>query len=69
MRFIDFVIVVLLVGILSFILYWGIDKSEIVECLKLQNQAQHYPGFYLTEWQKDMCEAHAVEVIAIVKYK
>lgn len=42
----------------------SLDKSEVVSCLKLQEQAVEYGGFYLTDWQSDMCEAHNIVINA-----
>lgn len=38
----------------------SLDKSEVVSCLKLQEQAREFGGFYLTDWQAEMCEAHRI---------
>lgn len=45
----------------------SLNKSEVVSCLKLQEQAVEYGGFYLTDWQSDMCEAHRIIINAPVK--
>jgi len=57
----------------------GIDKAldnwEIVECYKLQANAERYEkysptnqgGFYITQNEKEMCEHHGIEVDAPVK--
>ena len=50
-----------------FILNMGMNKNEVVECLKWQNQASEYPSFYLLQWQRDQCEAHNISIDAIIK--
>lgn len=45
----------------------SLDKSEVVSCLKLAEQAQEFGGFYLTDWQAEMCEAHNIVINAEVK--
>lgn len=45
----------------------SLDKSEVVSCLELQEQARVYGGFYLTEWQNEMCAVHQIEINAPVK--
>lgn len=49
------------------ILSASLSKSEVVSCLKLQEQAVDFGGFYLTEWQKEMCAMHQIEIKAPVK--
>lgn len=48
-------------GIFSFIMA-SLDKSEVVSCLELQEQAREFGGFYLTDWQSEMCEAHNIVI-------
>lgn len=45
----------------------GIDKNEIVECDSWSAQAAQYSNFYLTQWQKDQCDAHGITINAPVK--
>jgi len=59
----------------------GIDKAldgyEIVECYKLQNNAEKYKnflyslensgGFYITTIEKEMCEHHGIAVDAPIR--
>ena len=51
--------VVILIG---FIVNYGVDKEEKVECYQLQSQSMKYEAFFATEWQKDMCRAHGFDV-------
>jgi len=46
-----------------------IDKSELVDCLKWQKQAEEYrvSGFYLLQWQADQCKAHNIIINAEVR--
>ena len=55
---------------LALIVSNGMDKSEIVDCNKLVAQAEEYKSngqFYITGWQKDMCDAHGIVIDAPVK--
>ena len=47
------------------VLELGIEMEEIRQCLELQHQSE-YRGFYLTQYQNDMCEAHGVIINAPV---
>jgi len=40
----------------------GLEKQERAECLKWQKWAQKYPGFYLTEWQKQQCKRYNIKI-------
>lgn len=46
---------------------YAVDKSEVVECLKLQSYSQEYPQFYLTESENAMCLQNAIVIHAPVK--
>ena len=45
----------------------GMYRSEVVECLKWQREAEQYREYYLLEWQQQQCAAHGIEVTAPVK--
>lgn len=63
-----FTISVALISLLVCIGIGAIDKSDTAECLKLKKQSEMYANhFYLTEWQKDMCEYQGVAINAPVK--
>ena len=40
-----------------FVLNFAIRRAERAECVKWHQQANEYPGFYLTQWQRAQCEA------------
>lgn len=43
-------------------------KSEVVSCMKLESQSREFSKtFYLTDWQKDMCDSHGIVINAPVK--
>lgn len=48
-------------------LLYGTGKQEESECMKWQQQADAYPGFFLAQWQKDQCDAHGIKISAPVK--
>jgi hypothetical protein len=44
------------------------EKEEKIECYKLQEQSQEYRrGFFITEWQKEMCDRWNIKVDAPVE--
>lgn len=47
----------------------GVSKQEVVECYKLQKQSKDFAdaGFYITTWQKGMCDSHGMSINAPVK--
>ena len=40
---------------------------EKAECLKWQEEATHFEDYYLLDWQKKQCDAHSIDVRAVVK--
>lgn len=57
---------------------YALDRSETAECLKWQDWEMVYPrwdeerrvGYYITQWQKDQCDAQGVELKAhVLNYK
>lgn len=60
------VILVLLLLSFFFIFTLGISKSEVVECQKLKSYSEKFEQFWLTEWQKEMCDSHDIEIDAPV---
>jgi len=53
--------------ILAALLLMGVSKEEKVTCNNLQSQAKEFPAFFLTQWQKDMCDAHSITIDAPVQ--
>ena len=53
--------------ILAALLLMGFKKEEQVSCHKWQEHAEQFAGFYLTQWQKDQCDAHGIEINAPVQ--
>lgn len=64
--FVGVFVAVLLVGV-AIIFIDSVSKSEALECLKLQDQAEQYPSFFVTQWQKEMCDSRGLPVNAPVK--
>ena len=52
------VIVALIVGIVIFSFNWGEKKAAITSCEKLKEQSKEYVHFFVTQWQKDMCDTY-----------
>lgn len=70
----DFIFICLTILVLAFaiagilaIISYGISLSEYAECENWKDQAQKFPGYYITQWQKQQCDAHQVEIGAPVK--
>jgi hypothetical protein len=61
------IVAIFLVAFVLLVVNTSLDKSEVVSCLELQEQARVYGGFYLTSWQNEMCVAHQIEINAPVK--
>lgn len=53
--------------VLAALMLMGVKNEEKVSCHKWQTQATEYPDFYLTEWQKEQCDAHGIEINAPVQ--
>ncbi len=49
------------------LIFIGFARQEITECNKWQQEAAVYPGYYLSKWQKDQCDAHKIFINAEVK--
>jgi hypothetical protein len=64
-KILQFVALIILMLAIGAVFIGGLAKSERAECATLQAQAFEYAekGFYLTDWQKEMCEYRGVPVI------
>ena len=64
----DFVLgmlgVLILLGCAFFLLPLVMDRSELSECLKLQNQSNNFSrmGFYVTKHEHEMCLVHGIDI-------
>lgn len=61
------VVVVLASLLLINITMISIDKSEVSSCMKLKQQAKDYTGFFLLQWQDEMCQAHDINIDAPIR--
>lgn len=58
----------LILASLVFLTLSAINKSERAECLKWKAEALEYGArYYLTQWQKDQCDAHQIPIKARTK--
>lgn len=58
----------IVVGIvLMVVIFVTLNKSEKIDCYKLQKQSEHYPDFYLTQDEKTMCDGHGIDINAPVR--
>ncbi len=60
-------IAIVMFAVALYVLNTSLNKSEVVSCLELQEQSRIYGGFYLTQWQADMCAVHQLHINAPVK--
>lgn len=63
------IISIIIAGIVTLFLFYGIDKQEKVTCYKLQEQAVEFKdnqAFYITQNEKDMCDAQKININAPV---
>lgn len=42
----------------------GVNKHEVGECLRWQEQSRELVGFTMTEWQQKQCQAHNINIAA-----
>lgn len=56
-------------AVVIFGLNTSLDKSEVVSCLKWEEQAQEYRGFFLTQNQADMCDRKGIHIDAPISKK
>ncbi len=50
------------------IMWQAMDASEVVECNKLVIQSkQGFTDFFISQWEKDMCDSHDIIINAPVK--
>lgn len=62
MKYLLFV-VLLVVSVGSFsCLVLAIDKSEVAECIALKSQKAQFEGFFAAKWQIEQCKAHNIEL-------
>lgn len=65
-KFLEYFLLICFIMLLLFTLGWilitGLYNNEVVECLKWQTQEANYPLFYSTQWQKEQCHEHNIEL-------
>ena len=65
---IEFILLIVFVSLLFYVvLAIGIPKKEKAECLKWQQMAKEYQGFYLKQWQVEQCYHYHIKVDAPIK--
>jgi hypothetical protein len=58
---------VLVFGVFFIGFMFGIDNLEVIRCNELKEMSEKYPDFYITSWQKSMCDYHEIKISAPVK--
>ena len=51
---------------IAFMFIKGMEKQDQADCIKWQEEAQTFQGYYLTEWQAAQCEHYSITVDAPV---
>lgn len=61
-------IVALIFGLFVFALGVGLEKQDVADCHKLEQQSIDFAdsGFYLTQAESDMCQALGIDISAPV---
>lgn len=63
----NFFAIILVAGIIAFCMTFGMSAWEKEDCNRLVAQASEgYDGFYITQNEKDMCDANGITVNAPV---
>lgn len=59
----------MLLGLISLGFIWmvfvGINLEERQYCIKQLEMALKYPNFYITPWQKQMCDVRGIDLSAV----
>lgn len=55
------------IALISAVVSYAVDRDEIHECHTWASQAAQYSGYYITQWQKQECDAHRIFVTGVVK--
>jgi nitrate reductase gamma subunit len=63
---VGFIVLAIIIAGLVFAFINGGDPEE-VECLKWQKEATQFEDYYLLDWQKKQCDAHSIDIKAVVK--
>ncbi len=66
MKVIGILAVSMLIVLVGAIIEKGEYKSEVVECVKWQNESVLYPLYFITPWQNDQCNAHGIQIQATI---
>ena len=55
-------LVVLLIAVSFLLVKRVMELHEVGECIQWREYANRYAGFYLSDWQKEQCEAMGIDV-------
>ncbi len=45
----------------------GLGRAEKADCYKFQTNAMEYPDFYITIYEKEMCDKYGIETYMAIK--
>lgn len=63
---IGLVVVVIIAWVIGLAFVRAIDRQAIAECHTFNSQDAEYENFWVTQWQKDMCDDVGVDLTAKV---
>lgn len=61
---------IFLVGIaggISFLVVYALDVKEVSDCETYRARAHKLESYYITKWQKEMCDRHNITIEAPVR--
>lgn len=59
----DFIVWLIFTLAFGSAIVYALNKQEVIDCLKWQNEAQEYSDYYLLDWQSAQCEAHGIKIV------
>jgi len=62
MRTLTFILFIIVIVSMFFAFKYGIEKAERAECLKWQEEAKNFKGYYLLDYQRAQCEHHNIKL-------
>lgn len=64
---ITFATIVGIILTMSMLMIHSLGESDAIECQKWAKEAQQYPAYYITSWQKAQCDYWSTPINAPVK--
>lgn len=48
--------------VMDFLLIQGINKNELIDCMRWKQESKEYSQYYLLKWQQEQCLAHGIVI-------